>query len=398
MAENVKILELVSEILNSDLKGDLKFYEKCADFLKKAASNSPVGMYFISDGKFELKAQSKDFLPILEKDIDKINQNKIDFGEIELNGKKYIFSKLKIRNSSFGISFALKTTQNIEPEAFNAINCAISYIIKDYELSEIFKSQLIALQRAIEEKEAAYSVIKRQHSKLKELDKTKNAFLANISHELRTPLNAIIGFSQALACKLFGELNPKQEEYIKDIQTSSLHLLGMINEILDISKIESKAMKLSISEFSPSSAIVEALNVLSPLSEAKNIKVNFVDNCQKNIKADYQKIQQILYNLVSNSIKFTQNDGRIEIRTKCKNDDFILEVQDNGIGIEKKYHSKIFTKFVHIDNIYKKTQTSTGLGLTITRELVKLHKGTITLESEKDKGTTFTITLKGAIV
>ena len=258
--------------------------------------------------------------------------------------------------------------------------------------------QLKAMQNAIEEKNSAYETIEKQHKKLLELDKTKTAFLANISHELRTPLNAIIGFSQALCYKIFGDLNEKQEEYVKDIHISGLHLLGMINEILDLSKIESKAMKISLGELSPDVVIQEAINILSPLSEQKNIEVNFENNCKKNIMADYQKLQQILFNLLSNAIKFTPDGGKIFIKIYEDGKDFILEVKDTGVGIDKKYHNKIFTKFVHLNNLYVKGQSSTGLGLTITKELVKLHKGKITLESTVNKGSTFRVQLRGAVV
>ena len=171
----------------------------------------------------------------------------------------------------------------------------------------------------------------------------------------------------------------------------------MINEILDLSKIESKVMKVSLCELSPQNVIQEAINILTPLFEQKSIEVKFINTCENNIMADYQKLQQILYNLLSNAIKFTPENGKVEIRASNQDKDFILEVQDNGIGIDKKYHNKIFTKFVHLNNLYTKGQSSTGLGLTITKELVKLHKGKITLESAPNKGTTFKVQLKGAL-
>ena len=177
-----------------------------------------------------------------------------------------ICTKLLIRNSLFGFVVAIREDKYTQDEikSFEALVSVVAYLIKDYELNDVFKMQLKALQDAIEEKNIAYETIEKQHKKLIELDKTKTAFLANISHELRTPLNAIIGFSQALSYKIFGELNKKQEEYVKDIHISGLHLLGMINEILDLSKIESKAMKISLSELSPAIVIQEAINILSP--------------------------------------------------------------------------------------------------------------------------------------
>ena len=282
--------------------------------------------------------------------------------------------------------------------SFETIINVLSYKIKDYELKSVFRMQLKALQDAIVEKENAYEIIKKQHKKLEVLDKTKNLFLANISHELRTPLNAIIGFSQALDSKIFGDLNEKQAEYIKDIQISGIHLLGMINEILDISKLEAHAMKFSPTNINPNILIKEVINILEPLYKKKNIEVQFICGFNGEIKADYQKFQQILFNLLSNAIKFTKEKGKIEISDTKNERDYILKIKDNGIGIEKKYHNKIFKKFVQLNNIYSKNQSSTGLGLTITKELVKLHKGKIILESEPNKGTTFTLEFKKIVL
>ncbi len=398
----INTLALITSLINNNEINKLDFYDNILKEINSVIQAKYLGIYFLNSDNFELKgaypksAKNNILNKILIDDI--VNQKSKTFS-IKNNGYT-LFSKLLIRDSLFGILVANKENEFSEEEflSLEATASVISYLIKDHELNEVFKMQLKALQDNIVEKNNAYDVIEKQHKKLLELDKTKNAFLANISHELRTPLNAIIGFSQALGCKIFGDLNPKQEEYIKDIQISSLHLLGMINEILDLSKIESKAMKISPCELSPQSVIQEVINILTPLFEQKSIEVKFINNCQKNIMADYQKLQQILYNLVSNAIKFTPEKGKIKIKTSAKGKDFILEVQDNGIGIDKKYHNKIFTKFVHLNNIYTKGQSSTGLGLTITKELVKLHKGKITLESTLNKGSTFTVTLKGAIV
>ena len=172
----------------------------------------------------------------------------------------------------------------------------------------------------------------------------------------------------------------------------------MINEILDLSKLEANAMKFNPTEINPSQVIQEVINILEPLYKNKNIKVVFNSKFDGSINADYQKLQQILYNLLSNAIKFTHENGKIEISQSSLKNDYILKIKDNGVGIDKKYHSKIFKKFVHLDNIYAKKQNSTGLGLPITKELVKLHNGKITLESEVDKGTTFTMEFKKIVL
>lgn len=410
MENNLKqAFTLISSAINRTdaLKGD--FYKKILDDLSSVIKFDYGAVYFVDSDLFSPKhiSSKKTETLLFDNELFNFILNSKDktfvIENLNYKSKKYnfnAFSKLLIRNSVYGIIAIARDKEfsELELSSLEAYSAVVSYLIKDYELNDVFKMQLKALQEAIIEKNNAYDVIEKQHKKLIELDKTKNAFLANISHELRTPLNAIIGFSQALGCKIFGDLNEKQEEYIKDIQISGLHLLGMINEILDLSKIESKAMKISLNELDPGVVIQEGINILTPLFEQKSIKVNFSNKCKKHIMADYQKLQQILYNLLSNAIKFTPEKGKIDIRISTSGKDFILEVQDTGVGIDKKYHNKIFTKFVHLNNLYTKSQNSTGLGLTITKELVKLHKGKITLESTVGKGTTFTVVLKGAVI
>lgn len=398
----IDAFNLITELINSNNISNVDFYKEILFKISSVISADYYGIYFVSSDDFELKGFfTKDNKNrTLDDEIFHYIQNQDETTHVYKNNGFVICTKLLIRNSLFGFVVAIRDDNYTQDEikSFEALVSVVAYLIKDYELNDVFKMQLKALQDAIEEKNIAYETIEKQHKKLIELDKTKTAFLANISHELRTPLNAIIGFSQALSYKIFGELNKKQEEYVKDIHISGLHLLGMINEILDLSKIESKAMKISLSELSPAIVIQEAINILSPLSEQKAIKVDFINQSVKNIMADYQKLQQILFNLLSNAIKFTPEGGNITIKIYEDDKDFILEVKDTGVGIDKKYHNKIFTKFVHLNNLYTKGQSSTGLGLTITKELVKLHKGKITLESTVNKGSTFKVRLKGALV
>ena len=398
----IDAFNLITELINSNNISNVDFYKEILFKISSVISADYYGIYFVSSDDFELKGfVTKDNKNrTLNDEIFHYIQNQDETTHVYKNNGFVICTKLLIRNSLFGFVVAIREDNYTQDEikSFEALVSVVAYLIKDYELNDVFKMQLKALQDAIEEKNIAYETIEKQHKKLIELDKTKTAFLANISHELRTPLNAIIGFSQALSYKIFGELNKKQEEYVKDIHISGLHLLGMINEILDLSKIESKAMKISLSELSPAIVIQEAINILSPLSEQKAIKVDFINQSVKNIMADYQKLQQILFNLLSNAIKFTPEGGNITIKIYEDDKDFILEVKDTGVGIDKKYHNKIFTKFVHLNNLYTKGQSSTGLGLTITKELVKLHKGKITLESTVNKGSTFKVRLKGALV
>lgn len=399
-----QILKIADQMLNLVCSKSSDFYLDVLELFNRAFCADYLGVYFLDSNSLELKAQKKinlNFeLDFLDEIFSCVNTSKEKTAVVKKTDKNIIFSKLMIRQSVFGVLIGVfdEDVNDTTKQAFETLTGICSYLIKENELSEVFKMQLKAMQEAVIEKDNAYKVIEKQHKKLIELDKTKNAFLANISHELRTPLNAIIGFSQALGAKIFGDLNDKQSEYINDIQVSSLHLLGMINEILDISKIESHAMKLSLSELSPAQLVQESINILMPLWKNKSQNVILVDNCESMIMADYQKFQQIIYNLLSNAIKFTKENGKIELILSKNGKDFIMEVKDNGIGIEKKNHKKVFSKFVHLDNIYTKGQSSTGLGLTITKELVTLHKGKITLESELNVGTTFKVILFGAVI
>lgn len=323
------------------------------------------------------------------------DKKNIKFFDKELQNKKFLITNLKIKSTSFGFLLLEKDSDFSEDEvnAINAYSAIMSYQIKDKELSDVFKMQLKILENNIVEKTQAYKKIEEQNEKIVEANKAKNEFLANISHELRTPLNSIIGFSEVLKEGIIGELNNKQKEYINDIYVSGVHLLGMINEILDISKIESNAMNVNYSKFDLNMSINEVINVIKPLSQKKNIEIDCDISKNLELEADYQKVQQILYNLLSNAIKFTPNDGQISILTELEDDYIVIKIKDTGIGIDSKYLGKIFGKFVQLNSVYTKKESSTGLGLTITKELVELHKGKIYVESKINEGSTFIVKL-----
>lgn len=314
-----------------------------------------------------------------------------------LGCKSFMLQKLGIGSTVFGFIILAKKQSKyyttIDLDVLKSCTSILSYLIKDLELSNVFKIQLKALKDGIVEKNEALKIIKEQNEKILEADKAKNEFLANVSHELRTPLNAILGFSEILSTNLYGVLNPKQAEYISDIRVSGIHLLSMINEILDISKIEAKAVKLVRSTFHISRALNEVCNILEPLAIKKSITLNKILDEDFEVYADYQKIQQILYNLVNNAIKFSPENGQVDIEGKNESDVFSIKVHDNGIGIDKKYHGKIFAKFVQLDSAYTKKESSTGLGLTITKELVELHGGKISIMSEVNNGSTFIVSI-----
>ena len=312
-----------------------------------------------------------------------------------LKSENYLISKLAIRETVFGFLLVGRPHEfkKTDLTIIDSITSVLSYKIKDLELSNVFKIQLKALKNAVQETNDAYRTIKSQNKKIVAADKIKNEFLASVSHELRTPLNAIIGFSDILTSQVYGDLNDKQVTYVKDIQIAGIQLLGMVNEILDISKIEANAIKLVKRYFEVSRPVIETCNILMPLIKNKNINLSYHIDKDIDIFADYQKIQQVLYNLLSNAIKYTPDNGSIVITVTNTAKKVRFSIKDSGIGIDKKDQKRIFGKFVQLEDAFYKKETSTGLGLTITKQLVEMHKGTIKIISEKGKGAEFIVTL-----
>jgi GAF domain-containing protein len=221
----------------------------------------------------------------------------------------------------------------------------------------------------------------------------KSEFLANMSHELRTPLNAIIGFSEVLTDRMFGELNEKQEEYLKDIYASGTHLLSLINDILDLSKIEAGRMELELSEFDLPTAIDHALMLVRERAGRRSIALHTnIDNRLGQIQADERKVRQVVLNLLSNAIKFTPEGGRIDVGAVAKDGFVEISITDTGIGIAPEDQEKVFEEFRQVGTAAKKVE-GTGLGLTLCRKFVELHGGRIWVKSEVGVGSTFTFTI-----
>ncbi|MCQ9206715.1 MAG: ATP-binding protein [Omnitrophica bacterium] len=230
--------------------------------------------------------------------------------------------------------------------------------------------------------------------------RTKSDFLANMSHELRTPLNAIIGFSEVLRDEAFGQLNDKQKEYNVDVLNSGKHLLSLINDILDLSKVEAGKAELSLSDFDLKMALENSLSMIKEKALKHNIAI--VKNIKGDIgtiRADERKFKQIMFNLLSNAAKFTPDGGKIGIEAKMSDKNIVLvTVWDTGIGIEEKDKSKVFKEFEQIESSHSRKYAGTGLGMPLAKKFVELHKGKMWFESGgKDKGAHFyfTLPLKG---
>jgi GAF domain-containing protein len=222
----------------------------------------------------------------------------------------------------------------------------------------------------------------------------KSEFLANMSHELRTPLNAILGFSEVLAERMFGEVNEKQAEYLQDILSSGRHLLSLINDILDLSKVEAGRLELELGRFHLPTALDNSLTLVRERATRHGITLTqTVDPGVADIVADERKVKQILLNLLSNAVKFTPEGGRVGLTATAAEDVITISVSDTGIGIVQEDQAAIFEEFRQVGREDARKQEGTGLGLTLAKKFVELHGGRIWVQSHVGQGSTFTFTL-----
>jgi signal transduction histidine kinase/DNA-binding response OmpR family regulator len=298
-------------------------------------------------------------------------------------------------------NYSLRATTNLNRDEVSTLIESVN------EMLEQIQQRDGALQRAHDELEQR---IRERTTQLavanKELDlrnreveratQMKSKFLASMSHELRTPLNAIVGFSDLLAEGTPGQLNDKQKRFVNHIKQGSTHLLQLINDILDLSKIEAGQLELRSEEFLVKDALPEVLSTIQPLAMAKNIRIEQKVESKSLVKADRVRFKQILYNLLSNAVKFTPKDGLVSIESVDHWDFVRVSVTDTGIGIRPEDQKVVFEEFRQIEGSADHAQEGTGLGLAITKRLVEQQGGQISVESELGKGSRFTFTLLAA--
>jgi len=282
---------------------------------------------------------------------------------------------------------------------------AKDFVSKPFDLAEI----LVRVHNMIEVRLMHLEAGRRSEQALARSEQSESAnlaksqFLANMSHELRTPLNAIIGFSEILADRTFGDLNARQLQYSHNILQSGRHLLQLINDILDLTKVETGHVELMRQTFSAAKALAEVQAIVKTLAHKKNISLHFQAAADlPSLFAEEAKFKQIMYNLLSNAIKFTPEGGKIFVTAAIQSAagaepglavDFLrVAVADTGIGIKAKDQARIFKEFEQVDSSYGRQQQGTGLGLAVTKRLAEMHGGRVTVESEgiEGNGSTFT--------
>jgi signal transduction histidine kinase len=273
------------------------------------------------------------------------------------------------------LSFNRKAPGEFPPEVVD--------VLKTFATQSALAIQNARLFREIADKSAQLDAASRH----------KSEFLANMSHELRTPLNAIIGFSEVLAERMFGDVNDKQAEYLQDILESGRHLLSLINDILDLSKIEAGHMELEVADFHLPSAIDNALTLVRERATRRGITLgSTIDERLGLIRGDERKVKQVLLNLLSNALKFTPEGGRIAVRAALNEGRAEVSVTDTGVGIAPEDYEAVFEEFRQVGTADKKVE-GTGLGLALSQKFVQLHGGRLWVESQVGVGSTFTFTL-----
>jgi signal transduction histidine kinase len=276
----------------------------------------------------------------------------------------------------------------------NQMATAIANALTYKELAELNASLEEKVQERTEALQHQQEVLRQVNVHLEIANRHKTEFLANMSHELRTPLNAIIGFSEVLLEKMFGDVNERQAEYLQDILSSGTHLLSLINDILDLAKIEAGKLDLDLEMCDLPQLLEGSLVMVKERAMAHGIGLSLeIADTLDTLLGDERKIKQILYNLLSNAVKFTPDKGQVGIVARQVEDMVQITVWDTGVGIAPQDHQRIFEEFRQIASGLTNKTEGTGLGLTLAKRFVELHGGTITVDSALGHGSKFTYTL-----
>ena len=320
--------------------------------------------------------------------------------EIFFRGKKYFINSDRLQI----LNLLLSTYENAIQKNHELADATEELALLNEQLQENMaelESLNQKLLRVNEELQQQREVAEEARRQAIAANRAKSDFLANMSHELRTPLNSVIGFSEVLQDELFGGLNDKQREYVGNILFSGRHLLSLINDILDLAKIESGKMVLDLKEVTLSHLLADSLTMLQEKALKHGIRLDLEPGSEELcLLADERKLKQIMFNLLSNAVKFTPDGGRVSVQARNIREegdgeaDLVeISVADTGVGIREDDLPKLFTEFSQLSSPYTKAYEGTGLGLALTKRLVELHGGTVRAESTFGEGSRFSFVM-----
>ena len=310
-----------------------------------------------------------------------------------VRGEKAIVSNIRCRRKDGSIFYADIKASRTRMDGQEFMISFISDVTERQRAEESLIEERNLLARRVDERTADLS---RVNTNLTRAIRAKDEFLANMSHELRTPLNAILAFSESLLEQIRGPLNERQQASLRNIETSGRHLLALINDVLDIAKVESGRMELQREIFSIADVCEFSLLFVKELALKKQLRQEFhLQDRQAKVYADPKRLKQMLVNLLSNAVKFTEKGGRIsfEVTTDAEEGVVRFTVEDTGIGMSSEGIARLFQPFIQLDSSLSRQHDGTGLGLALVRRLAELHGGSISVESEPGKGSRFTIAL-----
>jgi signal transduction histidine kinase len=295
-----------------------------------------------------------------------------------------------VASMGFGVTASMRTDEALREWRADAYTQALALLFRSLFVAGVgwFLVRQLRLREAIEQE------LIRAKDKAETASRAKSEFLANMSHELRTPLNAIIGFAEIIKKRTFGAASERYIEYAGDIYSSGTHLLGLINDILNLSKLEAGKFQLQEEAVDLEMAVTACMTLIERAAQDASIRLSVtLDPEALTIRADERRLRQVLINLLSNAVKFTPDGGSVSVRSFRRNGGLAISVSDTGIGMAPENIPKALAPFDQIERKVRRKQEGTGLGLPIAKQLVELHGGTLSIESKVDVGTTVTILL-----